>query len=161
MSEKQHSPEYELVTNIQDGKVAENKTLFSQAISTKIFEKLAAKKQEVSSYFVAEAKSTEDDDDDMEDDDMEDGEDECSCDEIRESKEDPILAKVASVIGDAAIVDMRKPLEAAYKKSAVSFSFEPFAHWTIKHKGKTIVITSKKYVDNPDLVHGAFAIGYL
>jgi len=73
---------------------------------------------------------------------------------------DPIIAKVGEIAKDNALMSMRKPLEAIFKKKDIDFVMSPVAHFRIKHGGKTLVIVNKKYADDAELVVGDKAIGY-
>lgn len=79
---------------------------------------------------------------------------------------DMTIQKVADVIQNAinqgiSLMGMRKELEKIFNKRDIDFSFSPQAHFTIKVKGKQIVIINKAYVDDADAIVGDYAIGYL
>lgn len=74
-----------------------------------------------------------------------------------------LLAEIAKTVDGLNLVDMRKPLEALFSKGAIDFSFQPQAHFRIKHKGRTIVIINKQYAepDEDTVIAGDYAIGYM
>jgi len=69
--------------------------------------------------------------------------------------------KIKDVIKSNSFMSLRKPLtDAGFK---VDFVLEPYAMYTVTKKGSSdkIVIINKKYVDNPEFVHGEIAMGLL
>jgi hypothetical protein len=73
---------------------------------------------------------------------------------------DATIKQIGELVKGKKLVDLRKPLEGMFPKKSIDFAFEGGAHYTIKHKGKTILIVNEKYADNPDLVVDGIAIGY-
>jgi len=73
---------------------------------------------------------------------------------------DATIKQIGELVKGKKLVDLRKPLEGMFPKKSINFAFEGGAHYTIKHKGKTILIVNEKYADNPDLVVDGIAIGY-
>jgi len=74
---------------------------------------------------------------------------------------DPIIQQIGKLIKGKKLVDLRGPLETMFPKKAIDFTFMGGAHFTIKYKGKKIVLVNKKYVDDPELVVDDIAIGYI
>ncbi len=70
------------------------------------------------------------------------------------------LDDIVNAIGDASLMDMRKPLETVFKKKDIDFAMSPIAHYRIKTPKGTLIIVNKKYVEKPDKVFGTYAIGY-
>jgi hypothetical protein len=73
---------------------------------------------------------------------------------------DPIIKRIGDLVKGKKLVDLRKPLETIFPKKAIDFSFEVGGHFTVKYKGKTIILVNKKYADDPDLVVDDIAIGF-
>lgn len=64
---------------------------------------------------------------------------------------------VKEVIKSNAFMALREPLTKLGFK--VSFMTDPFAVYIALKNGSSLAITNKKYVDNPDFVHGEIAMG--
>ena len=71
-----------------------------------------------------------------------------------------MLDDIASIIDDTGFMGMRDRLNVMFDKKCVDFMNQPVCHWRIKHDGRTIIIVNKKYADEPELIHGEFALGY-
>ena len=78
---------------------------------------------------------------------------------LNESMTEIDKQKIKDAITNNAFLSLRNPLtQLGYK---VDFSFEPQAHYTVKKGKDTIVIINKKYVTDPEFVHGEIAMGLL
>lgn len=74
---------------------------------------------------------------------------------------DPIIKQVGDVVKGKKLLSIRGDLEKIFKKRDVDFVTSPIPAYMIKHKGKILVITNKKNVDDADLIVGDMAIGFL
>jgi len=80
---------------------------------------------------------------------------------VEKQASDPIFKEVEKAIKGQKLLSIRKSLETIFPKKSIDFSFSPQAHYRIKHKGKTLVIVSKKYADDAELIVDDMALGYL
>jgi hypothetical protein len=74
---------------------------------------------------------------------------------------DSTLSFIGNIAKSKSLMNMGDDLKSKFGKNNVDFSLRPEAHYTIKYKGKKIVIINKKYADGADLVVGQIAVGYM
>jgi len=70
------------------------------------------------------------------------------------------IERIARLIVNKNLVDLRPELETIFKKKAIDFAFSPLPHFKIKTNKGTIVIVNKKYADKAEKIVDQIAIGY-